>query len=140
MDHYIPSLQRSSRLAESIVIHPLSDERYRIQGTVFLSEKAAEFCSIFAHRRVICDCVNSAAERLCGQLPLWYGRRPDSEACDVSSPEGLVSKERTYDARFPCQQTGGGCAASTVVHDGIDLREEPTMGRGFDENDRFRLS
>ena len=77
---------RSSRLAESPVIHPLSYECHRIRSAVFLAKTATYCCSAFAHRRVIHDRVDSVTDRLNGQPLLWYWRRPNSEALDLPPP------------------------------------------------------
>lgn len=77
---------RSSRLAESPVIHPLSYECHRIRSAVFLAKTATYCCSAFAHRRVIHDRVDSVTDRLNGQPLLWYWRRPNSEALDLLPP------------------------------------------------------
>jgi hypothetical protein len=120
---------------ESLTVHPLSYECHRISNAVFLAETVAQCSSVLAHGCVIHDHVNGVAETLNGESFLWYWRRSDSEALYVLPPEGLVSEERTDNTRFPCLKSGGSCAASTMVHDGTDLGEKPTMRCGFDEHD-----
>ena len=83
---------------ESLVVHPSSYECYRIGCPVLHAKAAAQCSSGFAHGRVIHCHVNSTTETVNSHFALWYRRWADPQSLDVSSPEGLVPKERADNA------------------------------------------